>query len=92
MTETIKPKKKLAGAAAKGAGPGRPPGMQNKQTRELKDMILKALDKAGGVAYLTRAAQQKPAAFLALLGRVLPMQVQGELEHKGGITVNIKHF
>jgi len=63
-----------------------------KLTKELKDMILCALDDAGGVGYLVNQAHEKPAAFLALVGKVLPLQVKGELEHSGGITVNIKHF
>lgn len=62
-------------------------GVPNKVTRELKEMILAALDKAGGVEYLAVCARnQKTApAFLALLGRVLPMQVTGE----GGGPVQI---
>lgn len=63
----------------------------NKTTRELKEMILKALDESGGVDYLVQAAHDKPAAFLALLGRVLPMTVEGG-DKPVGITVNIKQF
>lgn len=60
------------------AGPGRPKGVPNKQTKELKQMILDALTKSGGVKYLTAQAKENPKAFMALLGRVLPMQVTGE--------------
>ena len=35
------------------------------------------VDRAGGEDYLLRQADQEPKAFMALLGRVLPMQVQG---------------
>lgn len=63
-----------------------------KATKELKEMILSALDQSGGVDYLVRQAEEKPVAFLALVGKVLPLQVKGELEHTGGITVNIKQF
>jgi len=68
--------------AAKGtkppaAGRGRKPGEKNKITRELRDMILGALDKAGGVDYLAAQAEKNPAAFMALLGKVLPLQVSG---------------
>jgi hypothetical protein len=52
-------------------------GIPNKITAELKDMILKALDEAGGVKYLTATAKTHQAAFLALVGKVLPMQVTG---------------
>ena len=39
-------------------------------------MILGALADAGGRAYLVEQAQKNPTAFLALVGRVLPMQVK----------------
>jgi hypothetical protein len=40
-------------------------------------MILGALDQCGGVDYLVTQANEKPVAFLALVGKVLPMTVQG---------------
>lgn len=58
--------------------PGRPKGVQNKLTKEVKTMILEALHKAGGVKYLTEQAKVNPKAFLTLLGKVMPMQVTGE--------------
>jgi hypothetical protein len=45
------------------AGKGRPKGAANKMTRALKDMILGALDEAGGQQYLARQAEKNPAAF-----------------------------
>ena len=39
-----------------GAGPGRPKGIQNKNTQQIKDMILEALEGAGGVDYLISCA------------------------------------
>jgi hypothetical protein len=64
------------------AGMGRKKGTPNKMTAALKDMILKALNEAGGdgggVAYLTRQAEENPAAFMTLLCKVLPLQVAGD--------------
>lgn len=68
------------------AGPGRPKGVPNKQTKELKQMILDALTKKGGVNYLVQQAEENPKAFMALLARVLPMQVTGE--NGGAIQIN----
>lgn len=55
---------------------GRVKGTPNKITVALKDMILQALANAGGAAYLQRQALKNPNAFLALVGRVLPLQVK----------------
>lgn len=44
----------------------------------MKDMILQALDDAGGVSYLRDQADTNPSAFLTLVGKVLPLQVTGE--------------
>lgn len=70
----------IRGKGGKRAGAGRPKGSQNKATRELKDMILGALDSAGGVEYLQRRAEdpRTASAFLALVGKVLPMTVTGD--------------
>jgi hypothetical protein len=67
------------------AGKGRPKGVPNKITAALKEMILGALDEKGGVDYLVEQADKNPAAFLTLLGKVLPMQVTGD---GGGAVVH----
>lgn len=59
---------------------GRKKGTPNKITSTLKEMILVALSDAGGTKYLTQQAHENPAAFLALLGRILPLQVEGSKE------------
>lgn len=71
---------------------GRAAGTPNKTTALLKDAILKAAEKAGDkgglVGYLTTQASANPAAFMTLLGKVLPMQVEGTGED-GKIVVHI---
>lgn len=63
------------------AGKGRPKGVLNKSTTLLKDAILAAAEKAGGkdglIGYLQRQADENPAAFLSLVGKVLPLQIAG---------------
>jgi hypothetical protein len=70
---------------------GRKAGTPNKVTAELKESILMALDKAGGVDYLVGLSTSHPPAFASLLGRVLPMTVQGGGED-GAFTVVVKKF
>ena len=60
------------------AGKGRPKGAVNKNTAALKDMILGALSKAGGEDYLKRQAEANPGPFMALVGKVLPLQLTGD--------------
>jgi hypothetical protein len=60
------------------SGQGRPRGVPNKLTSDVKAMILAALDKAGGVDYLARQAEENPGPFLALLSKMLPLGVTGE--------------
>lgn len=63
------------------AGKGRPKGAKNKNSKLLKDAILEAAELAGGkrgmVAYLEIQAEKNPTAFMALMGKVLPLQVTG---------------
>lgn len=62
---------------------GRPKGTKNKVTAELKQMILDALDQAGGTGYLLGCATEDKtrAAFLSLIGKVLPMTILGPGEN-----------
>jgi hypothetical protein len=60
---------------------GRKKGVPNKTTTALKEAILAAAEAAGGefgmVGYLHRLANVNSSAFASLLGKVLPMTVQG---------------
>ena len=52
-------------------------GTPNKFTAAVKDMILGALDDAGGREYLARQAEENPGPFMALVGKVLPLTITG---------------
>ena len=67
----------MAGPDAPKTG-GRESGTPNKLTREVKEMVLAALDRAGGEDYLLAQAHDNPKAFLSLLGRIIPTQVTGK--------------
>ena len=56
------------------SGQGRPKGVPNKLTGQVKDMILGALADAGGQQYLARQADENPVAFMSLLGRIVPVE------------------
>lgn len=73
------------GKSAGNRGKGRKKGVPNKITANLKDAILEAARKAGGqggmVAYLQTQATANPGPFMALLGKVLPMQIVGDKDN-----------
>ena len=69
---------KNTGQFGKG-NPGKPKGAVNKTTKALKDMILGALDKAGGEDYLLEQAHNNPGAFLTLIGKVLPQDIKASV-------------
>jgi hypothetical protein len=83
---------KNTGKFGKG-NPGKPKGAVQKNTKELKDMILTALSNAGGVDYLERRANdpKTAAAFLSLVGKVLPMTIAGTGDN-GALIVEITRF
>lgn len=67
-------------------GAGRPKGVPNKVTTDLKEMILGALQAAGGEDYLKKQATLNPGPFMTLVGKVLPHQITGE----GGGPVKVE--
>ena len=71
----------------KGEG-GRKPGAQNKLTKAVKDAVQEAFDEVGGTEYLKTVAREDHKTFCALLGKVIPTQVNAEL--KGDVQVVFK--
>lgn len=59
-------------------GAGRPKGSLDKGNALIREMIVEALEGAGGVQYLQDTAKSHPAAFLSLVGKVMPVQIAGE--------------
>ena len=72
----------------KQAGAGRPKGVPNKLNRDIKEMVVGALQDVGGRDYLAARALDQPVAFMGLIGRVLPLQVTGE--NGGALVVDFR--
>jgi len=66
---------------------GRQKGSTNKTTAELKAMILGALSEVGGQAYLVQQALDNPNAFMTLVGKVVPRDINAAVEAAASITV-----
>ena len=59
---------------------GRTKGTPNKIPATVKQMILEALTAEGGVEYLRTQARENPAPFINLLGRIMPQQINAEVD------------
>jgi len=71
------------------AGPGRPKGVRNKLTN-LRDAVIEAFDQVGGAQYLARLAEgtsSDRAAFVSLVSKVLPTQINAQVE--GGVQIQL---
>lgn len=68
---------------------GRPRGVKNKLTN-LRDAVIEAFDRVGGVDYLVKLAngtQSDRAAFTSLMNKVLPTQINQQVD--GGIRLEL---
>lgn len=71
-------------------GPGRPKGVPNKATKTIRDAVMEAFDTVGGAEYLVKLAngtQSDRAAFTSLLNKVLPTQINANVE--GGVQIQL---
>lgn len=87
------PKATLHGAAARSAAGeklgGRPKGVPNKVTTALKEQILGALEAKDGQAWFEARMDDQPAAFMALLGKILPSEMTATLQNPDGGPLSI---
>ena len=65
---------------------GRPKGSKNKMPGQIKEMVITALSEVGGVTYLVEQARANPTAFMTLIGKVIPLQVN-HADNEGGKLV-----
>ena len=72
-------------------GAGRRPGSPNLVTRDLRQMVLGALDGAGGMQYLQQQASENPQAFLGLVGRCLPKDVKLTSNLEGDVIIRFSN-
>ena len=68
--------------SAEGQGDGREP-----PPKDIKAMVLAALDDIGAVAWLRAQARENPRAFLFLMGKVAPLPSGSEAD--GPLKVEI---
>ncbi len=60
-------------------GVGRVKGVPNKITADLREMIRGALDDVGGRAFLVEQARINPVAFLSLVAKIIPREIEAKV-------------
>lgn len=86
MTAEVGPEsRKRASNPNRGSKPGerrggRQKGTPNKLTRTIKEAIEASFEQVGGADYLARMALEQPTAYMTLLGKVLPTQIDGNMQ------------
>ena len=67
-------------------GAGRKKGQVNQVTRDVREMIITALTEVGGIEYLVTQARSNPNAFLSLVSKVVPKEIDANIS--GNVTIN----
>lgn len=79
VSETENKRKRTGGGSRK--------GIPNKATAEIKAMIEGALQEAGGQKYLLQQAKENPVAFMGLIGKILPKDINHGGQQNNPIVV-----
>jgi hypothetical protein len=58
---------------------GRPKGAKTKVTQDIKEMIRLSIDDVGGRAYFARQAEENPVAYMGLVGKILPKEIDARV-------------
>jgi hypothetical protein len=66
----------------KPGNPGRPPDTRNTITKTVKMLVMGALEAKGGQKWLEEQMVAHPVAFMALLSRIIPTQIIGDLSYR----------
>lgn len=61
---------------------GRQKGTPNKVTGDVKSAIAAAFNEVGGKDYLVKLAESDPKTFCTLVGKIVPLSLQGGDEDK----------
>ena len=71
------------------AGPGRPKGVPNKITASIRQALVNAFEKLGGVRSLVKWGRENPSEFYRLWGRMAPTEVAVTDPDGTGLTIRV---
>lgn len=66
---------------------GRPKGAVNKKPQDLIDTVMHSFNAVGGSRYLQKMAVEEPCAYLGLLGKILPKNIQLRTDSQTTLTI-----
>lgn len=69
---------------------GRPKGSANKIGQELQAMLKASFSRVGGIEYLVKQAEENPTAYMTMISKLLPKQV--EVSGDIGVMLLVKDF
>ena len=70
---------------------GRPRGAVNKVTAGVKRAMYEAFEKVGGQEYLVKIAQEQPAVFCRMLGKLIPGELKIDPEGPQ-VTLHVRDY
>ena len=68
------------------AGIGRKPGVLNKSTASVKNALIEAFEKRGGIPSLVDWAEQDPTEFYKLWAKLLPQELTATIAVDPGLA------
>ena len=77
----------MAGKGAPKSG-GRVKGTPNKLNSDVREMIKAALDKKGGQVWLEAQMDANPVAFMSLISKIIPAEVNLGGQKENPVLVN----
>ena len=71
---------------------GRPHGSKGSDAIKLRNMIIESFsdDRVGGIEYLVKQAHENPVAYMGLIGKVLPKEVNLGGQEDNPVTYTLR--
>ena len=62
---------------------GRKAGTPNKVGQDIQAMLKASLSRVGGIEYLVKQSEENPVAYMGMISKLLPRQVEAQVTHDG---------